>query len=131
MQTILSQRLPDPPPTEVVNSAISLFAVTFPLQSSKIQETILEQLSSFLSASCLQRDPARKAAMTVNIATALFLTLTVVSKGPPGTVGALRSSIVEKSIQDLLHVSEKLRVGKAFTHFCSLSSKALMPRFGM
>ncbi|KAJ4287630.1 hypothetical protein N0V90_012333 [Kalmusia sp. IMI 367209] len=39
--------LPNPPATEVVNSALQLFAICLPLQTPKIQESILEQITSF------------------------------------------------------------------------------------
>ncbi|KAF2084373.1 HEAT repeat protein-like protein [Saccharata proteae CBS 121410] len=98
-----SEGLPDPPPTEVVNSALNLFAVSLPLQTPKVQESILEQISSFLSSANLQRDPARKAAMTVNIATALLGALKVANKEFPSASGDMRGSAVEKVIQELLH----------------------------
>ncbi|KAI9673092.1 MAG: hypothetical protein M1829_004406 [Trizodia sp. TS-e1964] len=94
--------LPDPPATEVVNSAISLFAISLPLQPPKVQESILEQIATFLSASSLQRDPARKAAMTVNIAIALLATLKVALKETSSLPGDLRSPGVEKILQELL-----------------------------
>ena len=98
------QDLPDPPATEVVNAAISLFAIALPLQAPKIQESILEQMATSLSANSLQRDPARKAALTVNIAAALLATSKVAVKETSCEPGDLRSAEVEKPIQDLLHV---------------------------
>lgn len=96
--------LPDPPITEVVNVAISLFAITLSLQAPKVQESILEQMATALSASGLQRDPARKAAMTVNIAVALLATLTIAVKETTCDSGNLRSPEIEKPLQELLHV---------------------------
>src|SRR5256885_2602846 len=55
-----NQSLPEPPATEVVNSAINLFAISLPLQPPKVQESILEQIATFLAANSLQRDPGRK-----------------------------------------------------------------------
>jgi HEAT repeat-containing protein 5 len=89
----------------VVNAAIQLFATALPLQPSKIQESLLEQLNSFLSDSNLHRDPARKAAMSVNIATALFTMLKVAVKETNLPSGDLKSEPVEKSIRELLRVS--------------------------
>ncbi|KAF2454512.1 HEAT repeat protein-like protein [Lineolata rhizophorae] len=97
-----SEELPDPPSTEVVNAAINLFAVTLPLQAVKVQESILEQMVSFLSANSLQRDPARKAAMTVNIAAALLSTMKVAVKETRSSPGDLKAPPVEKAIQELL-----------------------------
>ena len=96
--------LPDPPATEVVNSAIKLFAVALPLQAPKIQESMLEQVATFLSTSSLHRDPGRKAAMTVNIATALLVTLMVAVKETGSAAGDLRSPAVERAIQEMLRV---------------------------
>ncbi|CZS92890.1 related to rat omega-conotoxin-sensitive calcium channel alpha-1 subunit rbB-I [Rhynchosporium agropyri] len=96
--------MPDPPATEVVNIAIKLFAIAFPLTPPKIQESILEQVATFLSASSLQRDPGRKAAMNVNIATALFSTLKVAVKETQSPAGDITSPAVEKLMQEILHV---------------------------
>ncbi|OCK79552.1 ARM repeat-containing protein [Lepidopterella palustris CBS 459.81] len=96
--------LPDPPSTEVVNAAINLFAICLPLQTPKVQESILEQLSSFLSANSLQRDPARKAAMMVNIAMALLAALKIAVKETQFEPGDLKGPAVERVMQELLHV---------------------------
>ena len=95
--------MPDPPATEVVNIAIKLFAIAFPLTPPKIQESILEQVATFLSAGSLQRDPGRKAAMNVNIATALFSTLKVAVKETQSPAGDLTNPAVEKLLQEILH----------------------------
>ncbi|KAF2878530.1 armadillo-type protein [Massariosphaeria phaeospora] len=99
-----SDELPDPPATEVVNSALQLFAICLPLQTPKIQESILEQMTSFLSANSLQRDTNRKAAMMVNIAVALLSALKVAVKETKSAPGDLKSSAVEKVMQEFLHV---------------------------
>jgi hypothetical protein len=98
-------QLPDPPATEVVNAALKLFAICLPLQTPKIQESILEQMTSFLSANSLQRDVNRKTAMMVNMACALLLTLKVAVKETRSPPGSLKGTAVEKVMQDLLHVS--------------------------
>ncbi|KAK0101044.1 hypothetical protein ONS96_006274 [Cadophora gregata f. sp. sojae] len=95
--------MPDPPATEVVNIAIKLFAIAFPLTPPKIQESILEQVATFLSAGSLQRDPGRKAAMNVNVATALFSTLKVAVKETQSPSGDLTNPAVEKLMQEILH----------------------------
>jgi hypothetical protein len=97
--------LPDPPATEVVNAALKLFAICLPLQTPKIQESILEQMTSFLSANSLQRDVNRKTAMMVNMACALLLALKVAVKETRSPPGSLKGTAVEKVMQDLLHVS--------------------------
>ena len=88
----------------MVNAAINLFAICLPLQTPKVQESILEQVSSFLSANSLQRDPARKAAMIINIALALLSVLKVAVKETRSASGDLKGSAVEKVMQDLIHV---------------------------
>jgi hypothetical protein len=104
--------LPDPPATEVVNSALQLFAICLPLQTPKIQESILEQITSFLSANTLQRDIHRKSAMMVNIAYALLGALKVAVKETRSSPGDLKGSAVEKVIQELLHVSSSKSVDR-------------------
>ncbi|KAM3073493.1 hypothetical protein ACMFMF_006699 [Clarireedia jacksonii] len=94
--------LPDPPATEVVNIAIKLFAIAFPITPPKIQESILEQIATFLSAGSLQRDPGRKAAMNVNIATALYSTLKVTVKETSSSQGDVTNAAVEKLMQEII-----------------------------
>ncbi|EFW98758.1 heat repeat protein [Grosmannia clavigera kw1407] len=95
-------QLPDPPATEVVNLAIQLFAHVFPLTVAKVQESILEQLATFMSAGQLQRDPGRKAAIKVNVAVAVLLTLKVAVRETPAAAGTVTSAAVEKLLQDLV-----------------------------
>lgn len=98
------ENLPDPPATEVVNSAILLFATAFPLQSSKVQEGVLAQLATFLSSSALQRDPGRKAAIAVNTAMALLSALKVTVGEMVAERGDLKHPSIEKGIDELLRV---------------------------
>jgi HEAT repeat-containing protein 5 len=95
----------EPPATQVVNASIHLFAVLLPLQPSRVQESVLEQLQSFMVDSSLQRDPARKIAMSVNIATALLGALKVAVRETTLSPGNIRSDAVEVLIKDLLRVS--------------------------
>lgn len=96
------ESLPDPPATEVVNIAIKLFSIAFPLTPPKIQESILEQVATFLSAGSLNRDPGRKAAMNVNIATALLSTLKVAVKETRSPSGDLTNPAVERLLQEMV-----------------------------
>ena len=100
-----SGELPDPPATEVVNSAIALFATALPLQSPSIQEGVLEQLASCLSSGTLQRDPGRKAALNANAAMALLGALKVAVGETVAELGNLRHPTVERCLQELLRVS--------------------------
>ena len=94
----------DPPATEVVNAAINLFSVALPIQGPKVQESSLEQMATLLSAQSLQRNPGRKAAMTVNIAVALLNTLKVAVKETSSAPGDLKHAATEKIMQELLQV---------------------------
>ncbi|KAL9133029.1 MAG: hypothetical protein Q9175_005793 [Cornicularia normoerica] len=96
------ESLPDPPATEVVNSAIVLFATAFPLHSSKVQEGVLEQLATFLASMSLQRDPGRKAAVAVNTAMALLSALKVAVGETIAEHGDLKHPTVEKTIEEIL-----------------------------
>ena len=98
------ENLPDPPATEVVNSAIVLFATAFPLQSSRVQEGVLAQLATFLTSSSLQRDPGRKAAVAVNTAMALLSALKVTIGETIAERGDLKHSSIEKTIDEMLRV---------------------------
>ena len=100
-----SNELPDPPATEVVNASIALFASALPLQSTKVQEAVLEQLATYLSSPSLQRDPGRKAAVTVNTAMALLGALKVAVGETAAEQGDLRHPTIEKCLQNILRVS--------------------------
>lgn len=93
----------DPPTTEVVNAAIHLFSIALPLQAPKVQESSVEQIATLLSSPSLQRNPGRKAAMTVNIAVALLYALKVAVGETSSPAGNLNSS-TEKILQELLQV---------------------------
>ena len=95
---------PDPPATEVVNSAITLFAIALPLQPPKVQESTLEHLSTYLSAKSLQRDPGRRAAIVINICLALLGALKVSSGELTASAGDLKSTPVARCIDDLLRM---------------------------
>jgi hypothetical protein len=123
--------LPDPPATEVVNIAIQLFAIAFPLTPAKIQESILEQVTSFMSAGSLQRDPGRRAAMNVNISTALFSALKVATKETQSPSGDVGNPAVEKLMQELIrpfvvHTDQYIRsIGyEALARLCNSSGNA-------
>ncbi|KAI0389974.1 armadillo-type protein [Xylariaceae sp. FL0594] len=94
--------LPDPPATEVVNMAIRLFAFVFPLTPAKVQESVLEQIATYASAGSLQRDPGRKAAMTVNIACAFLSTLKVAAKETQSAPGSVANLAVERLLQEAI-----------------------------
>ncbi|RFU32204.1 hypothetical protein B7463_g4129, partial [Scytalidium lignicola] len=96
------ESLPDPPATEVVNAAIKLFAIAFPLTPPKIQESILEQIATFLSPGSVQRDAGRKAAMNINVATALYFTLKVAVKETQSSSGDITNAAVQKSLQEII-----------------------------
>ncbi|KAH6661408.1 armadillo-type protein [Truncatella angustata] len=97
-----SHILPDPPATQVINMAIQLFAFVFPLTPAKVQESILEQLATFMSAGVLQRDPGRKAAMDVNISAALLYSLKVASKETTSPPGDVTNLAVERLLQEVV-----------------------------
>lgn len=96
--------LPDPPATEVTNSAIALFAIVFPSQSPKIQEFALEQLTTLMSAGSLQRTPGRRAAIVINTALALLGATKVAGGELPAESGDLKHPAIEKALQGLLQV---------------------------
>lgn len=93
---------PDPPATEVINTAIQLFAFAFPLTPAKVQESILEQVRTFASAGVLQRDPGRKAAINVNLATAVLATMKVAVKETKSPAGDISNHAVEALLQDIV-----------------------------
>lgn len=93
---------PDPPATEVINTAIQLFAFAFPLTPAKVQESILEQIRTFGSSGTLQRDLARNAAIHVNVATAILATMRVATRETNSPAGNVTNTAVEKLLQDIV-----------------------------
>jgi hypothetical protein len=123
--------LPDPPATEVVSIAIKLFAIAFPLTPPKIQESILEQVTTFMSAGSLQRDPGRRAAMNINVAMALLFTLKVAvneTQSPPGdlTNPAVQSLMLDMIRTFVIHPDQYLRsIGHdALARLCTAAGNA-------
>lgn len=96
---------PAPPATAVVNSAIDLFTILLPMQPPKVQESILEQLATFLASKHLDRDPGRKAAITVNVAVAILGALKLAMDGQIQSAN-LSTPGVLKIIQEILRVSK-------------------------
>ena len=101
------ETLPSPSPTEVVNAAVHCFGLSLPLQDQRIQNSTLEQVTANLTAPILQKDPARKAAITVNIALSLWIACRVAVGETRAAKGDLRRSGTEKGLQALLHVCLK------------------------
>lgn len=122
---------PNPPGTETVNAAITVFALCLPLQSARIQESSLEQVMSSIGATALQKDPARKAAIAVNLSLALLSTCKVAT-GEIGTAkGELKNQKTEKAMQRLLHIclkdsdeSVRYMASNAIGRLCSSSGNA-------
>lgn len=94
----------DPPPTQVVNAAIDLFAVVLPLQPPRVQESSLEQLAILLSRP-YSREPGKKAALRVNVATAILSALVVANRETRYSSGKLATSSMERIVADVIQVS--------------------------
>ena len=71
-----------------------------------MQEAVLEQLTSYVLSPVLQRDPGRKAAVTVNTAMALLGALKVAVGETSAEQGDLRHPAIEQCLQDILRVSK-------------------------
>ncbi|KAM0713393.1 hypothetical protein Q7P37_010355 [Cladosporium fusiforme] len=102
-----TEPLPVSPATEAVNAAIAVFALALPLQAPKVQESMLEQISSSLSSTALNKDPARKTAISTNVTTALYSTLRVATGESGSYKGSLSSTQAENALQSLLRTSIK------------------------
>lgn len=126
---------PQPPTTEVINTAIGIFALVFPLQSPRIQESILEQVSGFLTSMAAQKDPAQKAALTANVALALLIALKVMNGEAMLPSCNLQSATVEKTLQQMLHAfivdpdqSIRMIAAEALGRLCSICGNDLTTR---
>ncbi|KAG9762722.1 HEAT repeat protein-like protein, partial [Aureobasidium melanogenum] len=126
---------PQPPATEVVNSAIGIFALAFPLQSPRIQDSILEQVNAFLTSPAVQKSVVQKTALSANIALALLVTCKVLTGQVKGLEGKLQSANAEKNMQNLLHnfvadPDESVRhiAAQALGHLCEVGGNDLTSR---
>lgn len=130
-----SDHQPQSPITEVINSAIGIFALIFPLQSPKIQDSILEQLSTFLSSMAAQKDPAQKAALTANVALAVLIALKVANGESRISACTLQSATSEKTLQQMLNAfildpdpSIRNIAAEALGRLCSICGNDLTTR---
>ncbi|KAK9360981.1 armadillo-type protein [Lipomyces starkeyi] len=96
------QSYPKSSATAVIDYSIELFILLLPLQTEKIQESILEQVASFLNSSSLQKDPGRKAAVTANVAVALSGTLKLIAGDKRNHRHRLSDESVLKIIMEML-----------------------------
>ncbi|KAG9830526.1 HEAT repeat protein-like protein, partial [Aureobasidium melanogenum] len=126
---------PQPPATEVVNSAIGIFALAFPLQSPRIQDSILEQVNAFLTSPAVQKSVVQKTALSANVALALLVTCKVLTRQVKGLEGKLQSANAEKNMQNLLHnfvadPDESVRhiAAQALGHLCEVGGNDLTSR---
>lgn len=62
-------------PTAVVDAAIELFALLLPAQDLVTVERFVNQVIEFARAARLERNVGRKAAVSINVSTALFVAL--------------------------------------------------------
>ncbi|KAF9162925.1 hypothetical protein DFQ26_003103 [Actinomortierella ambigua] len=66
--------LPKPRPmaTGVIDAAVELFAILYPLQSSSLQGSLMEALSKILKTHALDKNPGRKMAIHINTIVAML-----------------------------------------------------------
>ncbi|KAK0906666.1 hypothetical protein LTR57_017676 [Friedmanniomyces endolithicus] len=128
----VEDREPKPAATGAVDAAISAFGLCLPLQAPRVQEGALEQMASSLSAFSLQKDPARKSAITVNVALALHAACKVAAGDGTVAKGDIRNAATEKALQALLHgcvkdPDERVRLlaAHAIGDLCRSSGNAL------
>ncbi|KAF9435968.1 hypothetical protein BGZ76_005110, partial [Entomortierella beljakovae] len=73
-KSVSNYSLPKPRPvaTSIIDTAIELFAILMPLQSSVLQGSLMEELSRMLKSSVLDKNPGRKMAIQVNTVVAIL-----------------------------------------------------------
>ena len=89
--------------TSVVDASIQFFATSFPLQTPKIQEGVLEQITSMLSSMTSHNNPAREIAAIINVSTSLLFALQSTSRDAL-SASSMKAVEVEKGTEELLHV---------------------------
>ncbi|KAG0234705.1 hypothetical protein BGW41_001025 [Actinomortierella wolfii] len=109
--------LPKPRPvaTGVIDAAVELFAILYPLQSSSLQGSLMEALSKILKNNYLDKNPGRKMAIHVNTIVAMLgATKYAMSEGRRAEQrpfeGPLASSYSQSILRDaIVHTDPYLR----------------------
>ncbi|RMD41467.1 hypothetical protein DV735_g3637, partial [Chaetothyriales sp. CBS 134920] len=101
LDSLGDESLLGPASTACVDAAIELFALVFPLQSARVQESIIEQLASLLSQP-LQREPGKKDALHINVTLSILLALAVANDETPFPPGRIHFGPVNKTLGDIL-----------------------------
>ncbi|KAI5476389.1 Armadillo-type fold domain containing protein [Pseudohyphozyma bogoriensis] len=109
--------LPSPPPpaSGLVDAAIELFALYFPLQESNNQAALLQQISNNVRSSKMEKNPGRRMAVLANAITAVLGSLRVIMRTPgrksiDGPVGNVMRDVIKEA---LLHPDARLREAAA------------------
>ncbi|KAB8349592.1 hypothetical protein FH972_023616 [Carpinus fangiana] len=89
--------------TAVIDAAIRLFAMCLPFQAPRVQQGVLEQMSSQSSSSNPQQLPARDVAVSINVAAALLYALQVACSETSMGSGDMKNQRIQRAVQDLLH----------------------------
>ncbi|KAK9458340.1 armadillo-type protein [Dipodascopsis uninucleata] len=98
----LWQSYPKPLNTSVVDYALELFVLLLPVQTEKVQESILEQTASFLDTTSSQKGNSRKTAVFVNITIAIYGALKLVNLGKVKGKGSFQNESCLKSLLEML-----------------------------
>ena len=102
--------IPSPPPilTGIIDTALEIFSLYFPLQESPNQSTLLSQILSHLNSPRLEKNPGRKTAVLMNALTAILGSLRRIEKplnhlssrkGVDSKVGGLMRDILKEGLK--------------------------------
>ncbi|KAK4701730.1 HEAT repeat-containing protein 5, partial [Phenoliferia sp. Uapishka_3] len=112
-QELIFDELPAPPPAAsgIVDAAIELFALYFPLQEPTNQAALLQQIHNNSRSSRLEKNPGRRMAVLANSITAVLGALRqLVRNGPRRSVDSQVGGVMRDVIKDaLLNPDGRLR----------------------
>ncbi|KAH8921192.1 ARM repeat-containing protein [Atractiella rhizophila] len=105
---------PPPAATAVVDSALEVFAMYFPIQESTTQTALLQQLTNHLRSGKLEKNPGRKMAILVNAIVASLGALRFLTNSSKRSNDSLAATQVPILLRDfikdgLMHSDHRLR----------------------
>ncbi|KPI41616.1 Pof6 interactor protein 1 [Cyphellophora attinorum] len=88
------------PSTACVDAGIKLFSMVYSSQSSRVQESSMEQLAAVVNQT--SREPGRKAALTVNSTLAILMALSISNGDTSFSTGQIHLHSIGKTLGDVL-----------------------------
>lgn len=122
-----------PPPTSLIDASLTLFVALLPLQTPKVQESVLDQIQSYAFTGGVANTVSRKQAIAVNSVVAIYETLQLVASSTSSTGhDTMKNPRVLKSIFAVLKQTLNLNdvclrpiIGQSIGLLCSMGASSM------